>query len=189
MKTFAHFLRFMLGLDEPRSQVTSAELAMLIKYARGMAVAVELGCYEGKTAVALAKVLSGQMYSIDPFFKGRLGVNYGPLMVKTHARRNRVNNLELIQKMSWETAKDFHHSVDFLFVDAGHTYEAVRQDWLDWSPKIRLGGFVALHDSKKSANSPYELGSMQFYRQDIPTFKNFVEVDTIDSLVVLRKDS
>jgi len=189
LNAILHFIRFFIGLDEPESQVTDAELAMLLKYAKGSQVAVELGCYEGRTAVAVAQVVHGQVYSIDPFFKGRLGISYGKQIANIHAARQRINNIKLIDKLSWEAIKSFHQPIDFLFIDADHSYEAVRQDWFDWSPKIKVGGYVALHDSKKSVNSPRELGTMQFYKQDIPAVRDFVEIDSVDSLVVLRKVS
>lgn len=36
--------------------------------------------------------------------------------------------------------------VDFLFIDADHTYEGVRADFETFSPLVRPGGLVALHD-------------------------------------------
>lgn len=187
MNSILHFVRFIIGLDKPGSQVTDAELAMLTRYAGGRTTAVELGCYEGKTMVAIAKVIVGTAYSIDPFFKGRLRISYGKLIARIYARRNQIHNFRLIEKLSWEAAPDFRIPIDFLFIDADHSYEAVRRDWLDWSPKITTGGIIALHDSKLAVNSSAKVGSMEFYERDIPTFKEFVEVDTVDSLVVLQK--
>lgn len=37
-------------------------------------------------------------------------------------------------------------SLDFVFVDAGHSYNAVRQDLADWWPKVRPGGWFGGHD-------------------------------------------
>lgn len=35
---------------------------------------------------------------------------------------------------------------DFLFIDGDHTYESVREDWHNYSPMVREGGIIALHD-------------------------------------------
>ena len=35
---------------------------------------------------------------------------------------------------------------DFVFIDAGHYYHEVRQDWLNYEPMVRTGGLVAFHD-------------------------------------------
>ena len=36
--------------------------------------------------------------------------------------------------------------VDFLFIDADHSYEAVKQDFELWSPMVRAGGVIGFHD-------------------------------------------
>lgn len=37
-------------------------------------------------------------------------------------------------------------SVDFVYIDGEHTYEAVAQDIEDWWPKVKVGGILAGHD-------------------------------------------
>ena len=37
-------------------------------------------------------------------------------------------------------------SVDFLFIDGDHSYDGVRQDFLDYGPIVRPGGIIAFHD-------------------------------------------
>jgi len=37
-------------------------------------------------------------------------------------------------------------SLDFVFIDADHSYEGVRDDIADWTPKVRAGGWVMGHD-------------------------------------------
>lgn len=35
---------------------------------------------------------------------------------------------------------------DFVFIDAGHSYGAVKQDIANWRPKVRAGGWFGGHD-------------------------------------------
>lgn len=37
-------------------------------------------------------------------------------------------------------------SVDFLFIDGDHSYDAVSRDFMMYSPMVRSGGIIALHD-------------------------------------------
>jgi cephalosporin hydroxylase len=48
---------------------------------------------------------------------------------------------------SAEAAKNYKdESLDFVFVDADHTYNGVMRDLNAWVPKIRVGGIIAGHD-------------------------------------------
>jgi predicted O-methyltransferase YrrM len=37
-------------------------------------------------------------------------------------------------------------SLDFVFIDAQHTYEAMKEDIATWVPKVRQGGLITGHD-------------------------------------------
>jgi len=39
-----------------------------------------------------------------------------------------------------------HDSMDFVFIDADHSYEAVQSDIANWRPIIRTGGWLLGHD-------------------------------------------
>jgi hypothetical protein len=39
-----------------------------------------------------------------------------------------------------------HHTLDFVYLDARHDYDSVRDDLGDWFPKVRPGGILAGHD-------------------------------------------
>lgn len=38
---------------------------------------------------------------------------------------------------------------NFVFIDADHTYDAVMRDFQNWSPMVRTGGWVAMHDTNQ----------------------------------------
>jgi predicted O-methyltransferase YrrM len=178
-------LKFFVGLEPPHSQVTDDELKCLVSYSSQAKVVVELGCYEGKTTAALAKNCSGEVFAVDPFFKGRLGLCYGEMIARKHCQRNGLRNVRFISDFSYKAAANFDIKIDFLFIDADHSYEAIRRDWDDWFPKVKNGGFIALHDSRIAPNSPEYLGSMKFYDEDLPRVTEVKEVGTVGSLAVL----
>lgn len=38
--------------------------------------------------------------------------------------------------------------IDYLFIDGDHTYEGVKQDYIMFSPLVKVGGLIAFHDIK-----------------------------------------
>jgi len=54
--------------------------------------------------------------------------------------------------------------VDFLFIDACHTYEGVKYDFETYGPRVRKGGVIALHDLITPDSSPW-IQVWQFWRE------------------------
>lgn len=57
------------------------------------------------------------------------------------------DRVEVIRKTSQKAASNFkNESLDFVFIDAMHTYEDCLDDIKIWEPKVKPGGFVMGHD-------------------------------------------
>jgi predicted O-methyltransferase YrrM len=72
---------------------------------------------------------------------------------KLWTKRNK-NKLHLIQARSQDQSTvdevkkliNGEKILDFLFIDGDHRYEAVKQDFLLYSPFVKSGGIIVLHD-------------------------------------------
>ena len=53
----------------------------------------------------------------------------------------------IILKSSDDACKMFEpKSLDFVYIDANHTYEAIKKDLINWTPLVKDGGMVSGHD-------------------------------------------
>jgi predicted O-methyltransferase YrrM len=120
---------------------------------------VELGTYQGGTTFFLLdNVPNLTLHTVDIFEQQPEHGSYNhskydfedryPAFLK---RAKKYGDRLIIHK-GWthEVAKDITDgSLDFVFVDADHDYEAVKRDILTWRPKIRPGGYLMGHDINK----------------------------------------
>ena len=57
------------------------------------------------------------------------------------------NRVRLIREFSVNAAKFFpDYYFDFIYIDADHTYEAVKKDLESWYPKLKKNGILSGHD-------------------------------------------
>lgn len=63
--------------------------------------------------------------------------------------------------------------IDFLYLDGDHKYEGVKLDWDMYSPLVRSGGIVALHDVSYRGRPKF--GVTRFYTELIKEFTDHAE--------------
>lgn len=55
--------------------------------------------------------------------------------------------VEIIRKLSIEACEQFdRNSLDFVYIDANHAYEFIKDDIEHWFKKVKIGGMLAGHD-------------------------------------------
>ena len=89
----------------------------------------------------------------------------------------------IVKKFSHIAAKDIaDESFDFIYIDADHTYEAVKRDLNAWWPKLKVGGLIGLHDYEEIFHSNIPFGVVQAVTEFIEEQKiggnNFHLTDT-----------
>lgn len=127
----------------------------------GPAVAVELGAWKGRSAGFMGVEIANsgkpirfttvdhwrgssceESHASDPDVQaGRL---YDAFLENIRPVREFVN---IVRDDSVAAAATFEdESIDFLYVDASHTYEGVLRDLMAWYPKVKTGGVIAGDD-------------------------------------------
>jgi len=127
-------------------------------------VFIEIGVWKGHSISFLADKLRGKkdisIYAVDLFeetyrWSGENGDSnikkqvphiydiYQQVLKETNTR----HLIEDIKSFSWRASEFFEDkSVDFVFIDADHSYESVKKDIIAWLPKVRSSGMISGHD-------------------------------------------
>lgn len=134
------------------------EVYKTMAYTHNNATFVEIGSWKGKSAFCMASLIEEQgkninFYCVDTW-KGSeehsidLDVVNNSLFDVFQKNTELVKNyIKPIQLPSLEAAKQFEdESLDFVFIDAAHDYENVKNDINAWYPKVKKGGTIGGHD-------------------------------------------
>ena len=164
MSTHTEFKRIWHKIDSVPGWMSPGQekcLFDLVKSLPNRARVLELGCFLGRSTVAMAFACQHSqrhIYSIDTFkgndddfVSGQSDVYWeGNDFLNTfmnHLDRNDLlSYVTPLRGWTTEVAKHWTADVDMLFIDAGHTYEAVLKDVELYYDFVKPGGIVALHD-------------------------------------------
>jgi predicted O-methyltransferase YrrM len=133
------------GLIQPREGLL---LYTLARRAAAIGDIVEIGAYKGRSTWYLARGLedAGSPYrviSIDPHEAHEQRAAYFETLDR-HGLRARV---EPRVAFSHDVRDEVAGPLGMVWIDGDHSYEAVRQDFDDWFPKLAAGGWYAMHDT------------------------------------------
>jgi len=146
-----------LGLIPPRTMHSGGDAAVLLSAAHGARRVVEIGVYEGSSAVALCGALGPQaeLHLIDPFGhhpdalpRGWGATEWATRRVVDHAARRDGPRVVWHIALSHDAAARFDGPVDLVFIDGDHSEAGVLGDWNDWRPFVAPGGRVVFHDAR-----------------------------------------
>ena len=148
------------GLIPPRTMHSDDDAAVLRATATGRRRVVELGVYEGSSAVVLCEVLDAgaELHLVDPFghhgwaLPAGWGATEGASrrVVARAARRHAGPRVHLARRLQRAVAQRWDGAVDLVFIDGDHSEEGVRTDWEGWHGFVEPGGAVLFHDARLS---------------------------------------
>lgn len=125
----------------------------------GYRVGVEVGVYLGENAVKIAlNNPKGKLYLVDAYSREcwDKNANYKyPVAYAFRRARHRMRKVhqkynydyKFVRKLSSEAVKKFKdNSIDYVYIDANHSFEHCYEDISLWSRKVRIGGMISGHD-------------------------------------------
>jgi predicted O-methyltransferase YrrM len=183
------------GLIPPRTMHSPAESALLRELAHGRHRAVEIGVYEGSSALVLLDALpaDAELHLIEPFGKGMdwwEPADEGAVkaVVARAARRRGGPSVRWHVTTSEVAAQSWDLAADLVFIDGDHAEPACRLDWELWHRFVEPGGVVAFHDARGGDPGPTAVveGLFGTGEQAPPGWRVCAERDTI---VAVRRDS
>ena len=168
---------------------------------------VEVGTYCGRSTVwlgAAARKYNTIVFSVDHHFgseENQKGwewfdeslidpatnrLNTLPSLLATLHKANIGDVVVPVVGESKVVSAQWSEKLAMCFIDGGHGDEPARNDYLGWSPKIALHGFLAIHDvftdPKDGGQAPYKY----IYCAAIDSGE-FIEVDMTGSLRILQR--
>jgi len=149
-----------LGLIPPRTMHSEEDARVLLGAARGAQRAVEIGVYEGSSALTLQRSLdpAAELHLIDPFGRHPDALPSGWGATERATRRvlaraerrlgGQAPRLHWHVALSHEVAASWSGAVDLVFIDGDHSEHGCALDWDCWHPLVVVGGHVVIHDAR-----------------------------------------
>jgi predicted O-methyltransferase YrrM len=183
-----------VGLVRADTQTTAAERGAIDRHARGRTSAAEIGVWHGVTTRRLRATLApdGELWTVDPYPLGRFGVNFARVVAQREVGAVKGARVRWVRTTGVDAARlwsaEARRPIEFVFIDADHSWEGLSGDWNAWSGLVARGGVVALHDSRSTPEHPLDdTGSVRFTQQVIRQDARYRVIDEVDSLTVLER--
>lgn len=98
----------------------------------------EVGCYAGTTGAALSSYIKSK--GREFYSTGIENNRDGELMIHTYDNLIIGNSSEVYNQLE-------DNSQHLIFIDALHTFAGVVSDFFCYAPKVKVGGYLAFHDT------------------------------------------
>jgi predicted O-methyltransferase YrrM len=184
-----HYVRYRLGLDEPSTQTTPAERALLRELAAGARTIVEIGAFEGVSTRLIRDAMprDAHLYAIDPFVENRFGISVQRAIFRREVGRSANGRVTLLRQFSHEAIASWREPIDLLFLDGDHSFEGVTRDFREWGRHVRLGGVILVHTSQLSPAKPVptSCGPYRLVHEVVPHETGFPVARAVDSMTVV----
>jgi predicted O-methyltransferase YrrM len=135
-----------------RDQTGQEGLQDLINNIPNKGTMIEIGTFTGESTVIFGDHFK-KVIGIDPMLQDydvqdpTSKFNFNEVLDMFNDRTKDYKNISLVQKTSDDAVLDFtDESFDFIYIDGIHQYENVKQDIINYLPKVKKGGVIGGHD-------------------------------------------
>jgi hypothetical protein len=181
-----HYIRYRLGLDPAATQMTEAERVLLRQLAPGRKKIVELGTFEGVSALIMREAMDAdaELCCIDPFPIGRIPFSIQLAISKREIRRSKNGRVRILRLYSYEAIRGWDKMIDLLYMSGDHSFEGACRDFSDWGKFLKPGGLILIQTCHSCPAKPVadHVGPRRLVEQVVsndPAFKINCYVDTI----------
>lgn len=139
------------------------------------ATVVEIGSYRGRSTIVLASAAppNATVVAIDPHG----GNDRAPIVVHGTAEEGEADHraflanlaaagvgdrVRHLRRFSFDAVDALPDGIDLLYIDGAHGFRAARDDIRSWTPKVRPGGTVLIHDAFSSIGVTLALVATSF---------------------------
>ena len=186
-------------LIPPRTMHSEGESALLAELARGKRHTLEIGVYEGSSALVLVDALppDSELHLVEPFAGGgpwpgvMTPADEGATrsVIDRAARKRGGPLVHWHVALSEQAAEGWSQPLDFVFIDGDHSEQACLLDWELWNGHVEPGGVVAFHDARVGKeggwgdDGPTAVVDRLFRREGVPGWEIAAERDTLVAVV------
>jgi len=145
------------------------EIDLFRKFITGQeGVAVEIGCMDGYSTAHLLECSQLKITTIDPFIPDSMAAH----LIGSEERfwfnvEPWKDRITLLKDYSWNVVINWQQMLDLLFIDGDHQYASVLRDFEQWSPLLKPGAILAMHDSRmgRPEGANFHMGPSQVARE------------------------
>lgn len=138
--------------DRVRNGFTRAHLARHFCH-KGAQIGVEVGVADGRNALTLCQSIPNvRLICVDPWAPYQGNTRGGPREQhecnwKLAQARLAGFNVDFRRKQSMDAVREIAPNVlDFCYLDGNHAFDWIMADLIEWSKRVKPGGFIAGHD-------------------------------------------
>ncbi len=147
------------AIQHPPIRLKHYDRSYIVKLAQkfDLKKGAEIGVAEGRYSLEFCKAIPDiDLMCVDTWAVGDdlqsrgLGISRAEKRYAEAKEKLSPYNARLVRGLSMDVVRDVpYESLDFVYIDACHSFDYVVQDLVEWAKRVKKGGLIAGHDYYK----------------------------------------